>query len=809
MHKMNNPYLRYITYILFFISATIANAQRKESPEPNTTEKGDDRITIRYKHIVAGDSLSNLLAEADTIEDDPIMHFLREFVVIANKHDSKSLQQQSIAFTSFGANQLEYRAVQSIKDVSGHSPNFFMPDFGSSMTSAIFVRGFGSMEGTPVVGMNVDNVPVLNKNAFDADLYDIERIEMLRGPQGTSTGRNSMMGVLNVYTLDPFNYKGTRVSADYSTANTVKVNASTYQRPKESLGFSVAASLKHTDGFFTNNYDGKKCDPHNSINARIRVMTSPKEKFTLDNVLSGGFLKEGGYPYAFTDRYDKTQEIEFDGENRYQRFNISDGLVIQYKYEKFIFSSITGYQFLKDELHIDPDYSPKSIIARTDNQTEHAVSHEFAFRSRKDINQTWNWKNGLFLFFKHNKTDSPITYYQEGLEQVFTNNLDKGIQNKYGEKTGLSIHDDALVIDNSFESPTFGIAGYHQSEFTVDKWDFAAGLRLDFEHSNLEYLSQNDLTYHLKNIDETEKEIKTHYYGSDALSDFQALPKFSMQYNFSEFSNLYLYAARGHKAGGFNTLLFSDIIQGSILKKIMNDADVDIKSTNIPDYDYERNITYDSEQSWNIEFGGHALKTAGKNNINFDYSLYYIICKNQQILTFPTGKNTGSMIRNADKSRSLGGELSVKFQSYDKSTGNIFNIEGSYGYTHARFAEFFHDGVDYKGKTVPFSPCNTVGFNAKYTFHIEENWIDDLIFAAELKGYGKIYWNEDNIYSQQFYTIFNASAAYKWRKLTAKIWTKNLADREFNAYSFKNLGKHYCQKGKPRQIGISVSYKFD
>ncbi len=804
-----------LTALSWICCVSIANAQKTQESKDQEKEKekvelktwteihNGNEVTLRE---VTMDTLAAWLNSDDTIPDDPIMHFLREFVVIANTRDSKSLQEQSVAFTSFGADQLEMREIKSIKDVSGNTPNFFMPDFGSSMTSAIFVRGFGSIVGVPVVGMNVDNVPTLNKNAFDADLFDVERIEMLRGPQGTSTGRNSMMGVLNVYTLSPLNYQGTRVSADYSTANTVKLKASTYQKPKDNFGFSVAANYKHTDGFFINEYKGSPCDPHNSFSARGRIIWSPKEKFTVDNVVSGGYLAEGGFPYAFTDRYDQTQPIAYDGDNRYKRATISDGLVIQYRYEKFIFNSITGYQFLSDKMFLDPDYMTKSIITRDEKQKEHAFSHEFNFRSTINQERKWNWKNGLWVFYKHNKTESPITYHQDGLDYLFGSTVNKGIQSAH-PNSKLTISGNELTVTNDFEIPTIGTAVYHQSEFTLKKWDLVAGLRLDYEHSRLDYLSQNDLSYIVSLCMDKEKDIKTHFYGSQTLSDFQVLPKISAQYNFNQYCNLYAYAARGHKAGGFNTLLFSDIIQNKIMTNIFNEVDVDVKETGLPIFDYTQNIAYDSEHSWDFEFGGHFLSP--EKVFNIDFSLFYILCRNQQILTFPSGKNSGSMIINADKSRSVGGEFSINYQHTSKETHNTFNMEGSYGYSNAKFIEFKHDEVDYSGKRIPFAPANTIGLDIQYKIKFHEPWITHLILASEWKGYGKVYWNEDNLYSQQFYSLFNASITWEWNKLNIKGWSKNLADKEYNTYSFTNFGNHYCQKGKPRQIGITVSYKFE
>ena len=74
-----------------------------------------------------------------------------------------------------------------------------MPDYGSKLTSPVYIRGIGSRINSPSVGLYVDNVPFFEKAAFDFDFFDIERIEILRGLLGTLYGRNSMGGLINIF----------------------------------------------------------------------------------------------------------------------------------------------------------------------------------------------------------------------------------------------------------------------------------------------------------------------------------------------------------------------------------------------------------------------------------------------------------------------------------------------------------------------------------------------------------------------------------------------------------------------------------
>ena len=98
------------------------------------------------------------------------------------------------------------------------------------MTSSIYVRGFGARIDQPVIGMTVDGVPYLNKNNYDFDMLDVARVELLRGPQSTLYGRNTMGGQMNVYTLSPMNYSGMRGSVEYGSGNTIIGKLSYYGR---------------------------------------------------------------------------------------------------------------------------------------------------------------------------------------------------------------------------------------------------------------------------------------------------------------------------------------------------------------------------------------------------------------------------------------------------------------------------------------------------------------------------------------------------------------------------------------------------
>lgn len=212
------------------------------------------------------------------------------------------LRHQPVAASVVGRERIERQGIRSLKDAASLVPNFHMPDYGSRMTSSLYVRGLGARIDQPVVGLNVDNVPYMNKDAYDFDLADIERIEVLRGPQSTLYGRNTMGGVINIYTLSPLTYEGARIGMEYGSGNTWRVRASSYFRIAPDVGVSVAAHYGSSDGFYTNDFTGHKCDWERSGGGRFRVQWAVRDGLRIDNTLAFGDLRQGGYAYAFAGR---------------------------------------------------------------------------------------------------------------------------------------------------------------------------------------------------------------------------------------------------------------------------------------------------------------------------------------------------------------------------------------------------------------------------------------------------------------------------------------------------------------------------
>ena len=689
------------------------------------------------------------------------------------------LRSQPVAAAIVGSRAIERGHVDALKNLSQNVPNFYVPDYGSRMTSSIYVRGLGARIDQPVMGLNIDNIPYLNKDAYDFDLTDIERIEVLRGPQSTLFGRNTMGGVINVYTLSPFTFEGVRLGMEYGSGNTQKYRISTYYKTSERVGFSVGAYYSKTDGFFKNLYTGEKCDWERSGGGRFKVQYRNLHGLRIDNTFSFVKLEQGGYPYA----YAETGQIAYNDPSDYRRTNFNDGLTIRYEGEKFSVASITSYQYLDDRMNLDQDFLPLSYFTLTQARREHAVTEDLVFRSPDD--KAYRWLLGAFGFYRHTSMHAPVLFKEDGIRNLILDRFEpQGIHAEWGE--------DTFLLDSRFRTPDYGAALYHESTYDAGRWRFTAGLRVDFEASKLHYRSYAEATYTTQTPDGTSypHAILVDQPGTLKQSFTEILPIISVLYRMgsSRRNTLYATVSKGYKAGGFNTQMFSDVLQQQVMKQMGFGSLYDVADV----------VTYKPEKSWNYEVGAHLSTPSHK--VQADLALFYIDCRDQQLTVFPEGQVTGRLMTNAGRTRSFGGEASLLATLWRN-----LDLQVAYGYTRATFVKFDTGKADYAGNFIPYAPQHTLYAGASYTLRTGWNWLEYVIFRVAANGAGRIYWNEANTFSQPFYALLEASIRFEHRHWAVDVWGRNLTDTRYDTFYFMSIGNSFLQRGRPRTFGVSLS----
>ena len=690
--------------------------------------------------------------------------------------------------TTLDSHQLEHRHLYSVKELSTVAPNFYQPDYGSRMTSSIYVRGFGSRIDQPVVGMNIDEMPIMNKNCYDFDFFDIDRVQVLRGAQGFLFGRNTSGGAINIYTLSPLKFQGKRLMLGYGNGNSFRVKAAHYARYGGKLGWSASVNYSHSDGFFNNQERGEKCDGGDNVAVRLRVQYLIGERWSLDNIFNAGYTDEGGWAYRLYDADKNTMApVAYNDDCSYRRFSIQNGLLLKHYSDWATFSSATCFQYMDDRMELDNDFLPLDYFTMGQYQKEHSVTQEFVVRSHDT--GALRFMAGVFGFYKHNDMSAPVRFKQYGIDNLILKNANGYYYHLLGPDRELSFRDDNFVINDDFDIPAYGAAAYLQLGYKIGNFDICGGLRVDYERSEMEYSSWALLHYKTYRSHMVYNPLLSTFIGDNSMDALELLPAFSLSYN-GDVGNVYVSVRKGFKAGGFNTQLFSDILQNKLTGELIgNRQEADASST-----------VYGPETSWNYEIGTH-ISPFADGRLNISAALFYIDCRDQQLTVFPKGMGTGRLMSNAGKSFSYGGELAIKY--------NIgrFTVDAAYGYTHAEFKEYESGTNDYSGKRLPFAPCETVSANVSYRLPASGNFASSLSLNVGWNGIGRIYWNEENTLQQPFYGLWSASIVWEKGHFGASLWSKNLFDKEYSTFYFKSIGNDFFAQGKPLQAGISLYLK--
>ena len=768
--------------------------------------------------------------------DTSRVYDLDELVVVPRNKEFKSLRMQPLSSSVLTGKEMNSLGVHDLRNISNYVPAFVMPDYGARFTSSIYVRGIGSRVNSPSMGIYVDDIPLMNKSAFNSHVWQLDRVDVLRGPQGTLYGINSEGGLVRQYTKNPLRYQGTDVNLGFGTHMYRNAEVSHYNKVNEKLAFSAGAFYNGTNGFWKNTLTGERADDMDEAGGRLRLIYQPTDRLSFDWMTDYQHVKQHAYPYGTLDPQsgEVVSDPDQNHQGKYKRDMVNTGLAIKYKGKGFDFHSNTSYQFLKDNLLMDNDYSAMDFIVVDQSQLSNAITQEFTFKSNNQ--SRWHWTSGVFGSYQWMKTEAPNTfgtYFPQMLEQQIKGAMIKsmtarGMTKEQAEgviaaRGGINI-DMAMDIPCLFRTPQFNLGVFHESNYDLtDKLTATVGLRYDFTHTEIDYdahgISQNPV-FSIMGTTIAPDRIYTDYIGNDDANFSQLLPKFGLTYKLENGSNIYATVTKGYRAGGFNIQMFGDIIQNDLQTAIgmlqggtpMTEVVMEHHGEDCAPI--QEGIKFKPEESWNYELGTHA--NLFNNLIHADLSVYYMQIRNQQLSVFTEDYGYGRKMVNAGKSYSCGLELTLR----GSAVSNHLNWSVGYGFTHAAFKEYTTKTgssatateVDYSGKKVPFIPAHTLSAMTDYTFDTNLSCMKSLTVGLNMNGQGKIWWDEANTYAQKFYAVLGAHVAADFGLCKLNLWARNITNSHYNTFAFSSKATgsevYMAQRGNPFQCGFDLSFHF-
>ncbi len=800
------------------------------------------KITLFFSMVSLPFVVAASVSEQDSLR--ATSHYLDEVTIVCNPKVETKLFELPGSVTLLGARDLQQMNVCSVKDVSTLAANLFIPDYGSRLITSAYIRGIGSRINSPAVGLSVNNIPYLDKSAYDCNWLDVARIEVLRGPQGTLYGRNTMAGLINIYTHSPLDKQGTRIRLGGGNYNLWGVSAHTSQKLADDLALSVGARYESRDGYFTNAHTGKSCGKTYSAGGRFQLdwRSSPWIKWSLSADFEHSY--QDGYAYA---AYDKASgavgNISYDAPSSYLRNVLTAGLTMEYRHDYFYLTTVTGYQYLDDDMRLDQDFTPLSVFTLQQKQRFHALTQELAVRSHG--NEHWQWVAGLFGAYQDLRTNAPVDFRQDGVRLLIEGQGNAALaalkaSNPSMPDISISVDNENLYIDGLYTTPSFSLAVFGQvdAKRILDSgFSASVGARLEYEHMRIDHdthatsdLSGTALVSMMGMPLAVPFSTPLGIAGSSTLESTEFLPKVELKYALRDDLMAYASVSRGYRSGGYNYQMFSNLIQsqmsGRMMTAVADGAKSQIsgmlgdspmadkvialvedifKGASVHDEAaaIDEAIAYRPEHSWNYEIGVRG--NLWNRRLSADLSLFYIDCRDQQISCV---SGYGRVTRNSGRTESYGLEASLQAMPI-----NDLRLSAAYGFTHATFRDYNDGTNDYAGKFVPFAPMHTLAVTAAYTWTLPRE--HSLMLAAQFLGRGRIYWTEANDVSQPFYGLLDATLTYRWRWLEIGLWGKNLTATRYQAFCFETLNAEnlsvknvFVQQGRPITFGANVAFTF-
>lgn len=771
---------------------------------------------------------------------------IEEAVVVASPKEHAKLRRQPVSVSLFGREDLERFRVGSVKELSAFSPNLYMPDYGSRFSSAVYVRGVGSRINTPAVGLYVDHIPYADKSAYDFDFLDVERVDVLRGPQGTLYGRGSMGGLLRVFTADPLERRGTEVRLGGSTREKGRyVAAGTYLHPGRNVAVALSGHYKADDGFRRNDFTGERADGGEAAGGRLRAVWRPSDRLKFDYTASFAFSDERSNPYVYEgpadggeDPYpDLLGKITQNRRSFYLRRLFNTGLGAEWKARRFTLSSITAYQHLSDCLFMDQDYLRADIFSLRQQQRGHVLSEELSLKGSvpvADGGLAWEWTAGAFLLYDRKRTTCPVDFYADGVDY-----LNATLRAAMPDFVTVRFTDHALPFYARLQSEGNNAALFHQSTLRrlfVEGLSLTAGLRLDYDRHRLRLASpaiaypyQFLLTMPRFGLDIDQAfEADAAFSGTHADHTWQLLPKVALQYDLPRrLGHVYFSVSRGYRSGGHNLENYSDLSQALLRHRMMTQVRdfscatiqslplpdaykqaalngvESMMDAQIPDEVHVADLAYRPEYSWNHELGAH-LDLAGRA-LQLDVAAFALSTHDLQLARFaPSGM--GREVVNAGRSLTWGCEAALRAAL----CSDRLSLSAAYGLAHSVFTRCeLSEEADYEGNHVPYAPTHTLALAAEFRQPLRGGILRAVSLGADAHGAGRIYWDEANTFSRPFSMQLGAHAALEFKHdIRLGLWAKNLANDRYQTFAFDSMGRRYAQYGDPFHCGLDVSIRF-
>ena len=740
--------------------------------------------------LLAGGTLGEaaLAAEADTTDSEQTRNEpALKTVTVTAQHREETLQEVPVAVSAVQGTSITADGVRAMGDITTFIPNASAKNPDGDGRPRWYIRGLGTGDTGAAtvfpVGIYADDVYLNAPIAGGGPLFDLERIEILRGPQGTLYGKNTTAGAVNVISKKPtFDTDGFGTIGFGSKNERIVSGAIGGALVDEKLAARVSLYSEERDGFQKNLNDDHTYGDVNKKAVRLQFLAQLNPD--LDALLklhsrefkgdgSNGSLPVGTYynvgyerPHGRNTNLNVNEDAKLDHDGT--------SLTLNWHLGDYTLTSISAYDWIRGQSTSDADYTPYEVngAAISDNKYTQ-YSQELRLASPQQ--ETLRWLLGAH-------------YFHEDLDSSAKRIITPGARpNGTGSnQVGTTAFRN---LDYTHTTDSYALFGNLTYDFT-DDFSVTGGLRWTQEKKDID-LDLTQLTRATANgplialggsgTNGNRQEDKTWEAWTYDLTP---------EYRINDNVRVFFRYAHGFRSGGFNTGLSTSLAQLTTVDPEQLDAyEIGLKS----------------------EWFNHRL-TANANVFYYDYSDIQV-----NLLTVNNGVLT-TALTNGASGKVKGAELELEGQPTD-----YLHLRAAVSFLDTEYTDFKNTNPttgavtgDYSGNSFVRSPRNVVSLGADYTFPLEIG--GKLVAGGDVSFRDKEYFladrqsSPDKTLSQPHYTLANSRLTWfsPDEKLSVTGFVNNLTDRRYQVHGRPNggLGQYVITYGDPRTVGLSVTSRF-
>jgi len=717
-----------------------------------------------------------------------------EEIVITAEHREETLHDVPIAVTAFSSDDLEKLDLADPTGLAAQTPSLEIKGTQGESKPNVFIRGVGNNDfnatASGAVGFYADQVYQGLPSAQLFQMFDLDRVEILRGPQGTLYGRNTTGGAINFISRQPDGTTNGEFEVTYGRFSEAELHGAVQFPIAENLSTRIAAVYHSTEGDEFNDFTGAHVGGLKSYALRDITRWTPTSNQTWTvNVHAARYdgngpryhfipVNNGEYPedvlplIGVTPPYHEGSDWwsgSWDLPQSERVENIGASVTGVIKWDFATLTTISAFEKVNAYVLYDSDASPLNYVDVAYGDKSWMATQEIRLASAG--NAPLSWQTGLYFYRDHLNADNDfdIAHFARTLFDEPPNPNDPNAPAYYVQKYAQPTSSIAL----------FGSGTYHFS----DAWQATLGARWTDDHKSIEYQTYQyePATIGTIPLIDVSRDNAWNNFSESA----------SLNYAFSRSAMAYVSFNRGYKSGAYN---------GS------------------PIFDP------DTVRAVNPEFvNAYELGTKTEwldKRLTVNVAAFYNDYKDLQVFRFVPDPTTGvptAVLDNAASAEVEGVEIEIQSRPVRQ-----LHIEVGASFMDAKYKSFIEQEgdaaagspqIDYSGNRLVGAPATHLNSTVEYEFLLPNGF--RLVPRAQVDYSSTIYFDSSNnpLLAQSGYMLINGALRLEnpGQHYFISAWIKNAANKAYatDALDLSNFGLDVAVHGAPRTYGVTINYRFD